>query len=66
VSGLVQTGDYARALIDAVPGTSSETAAARPANRVERQRRVLLRDDPPAAWFIVDLLPEAARQQLFS
>lgn len=54
--GLLQTGDYARALIAAVPGTSSETAAARLAARMERQRRVLMRDDPPRAGFIVDEL----------
>lgn len=55
VTGMLQTGDYARALIAAVPRTSPETAAARLASRMDRQRRVLLRpDDPPAAWFIVD------------
>jgi transcriptional regulator with XRE-family HTH domain len=54
--GLLQTGDYARALIATVSGTSAETAAARLANRMERQRRVLLRDDPPDVWFIVDQL----------
>jgi transcriptional regulator with XRE-family HTH domain len=54
--GLLQTEGYARALIAAVPGTSAETAAARLASRMERQRRVLLRDDPPRAWFIVDEL----------
>jgi transcriptional regulator with XRE-family HTH domain len=55
ITGMLQTEDYARALIAAVPRTSPETAAARLANRMERQRRVLLRDeDPPAAWFVVD------------
>ena len=29
-------------------------SAARLANRMERQRRVLMREDPPAAWFMVD------------
>jgi len=56
VSGLVQTEDYARALIMAVPRTSPETAAARLASRMERQRRVVTRDDPPATWFVVDEL----------
>jgi len=28
--------------------------AARLASRMERQRRVLLRDDPPSVWFVVD------------
>jgi transcriptional regulator with XRE-family HTH domain len=52
--GLLQTGDYASALIATVQGTTPQTAAARLANRMERQRRVLLRDDPPDVWFIVD------------
>jgi transcriptional regulator with XRE-family HTH domain len=54
--GLLQTEDYARAMIDTVRGTSTETAAARLTNRMERQRRVLMRDDPPATWFIIDQL----------
>jgi hypothetical protein len=55
VTGMLQTEGYARALIAVVPRTSPETAAARLASRMERQRRVLLRDDdPPAAWFVVD------------
>ena len=57
VHGLLQTEDYAGALIAAVPRTSPETAAGRMANRMDRQQRVLLReDDPPAAWFVVDEL----------
>ena len=54
--GLLQTEDYSRALIASVRATSADTAAARLANRMERQRRVLLCDDPPAVWFIVDQL----------
>jgi transcriptional regulator with XRE-family HTH domain len=54
--GLLQTGDYARALIAAVPRTSAETAAARLDNRMKRQRHVLMREDPPSAWFLVDEL----------
>lgn len=57
VHGLLQTEDYARALIAAVPRTSPETAAARLANRMDRQRHVLFRDDDPlTAWFVVDEL----------
>jgi len=56
IHGLLQTQDYARALIAAVPGTSQETAAARLANRMERQRRILHRDDPPDTWFVIDQL----------
>jgi transcriptional regulator with XRE-family HTH domain len=56
VQGLLQTEDYARALIAAVPRTSPETAAARLDSRMERQQRILMRPDPPATWFIVDEL----------
>lgn len=54
--GLLQTEDYARALIATVTGTSPETAAARLTNRMERQKRILFREDPPDVWFIVDQL----------
>jgi len=72
VHGLLQTEDYARALIATVPRTSTETAAARLTSRMERQRRVLMRDDPPSAWFIIDELslyrevgsPEVMARQL--
>jgi transcriptional regulator with XRE-family HTH domain len=56
VTGLLQTEDYARALIDVVPGTTPEAAAARLANRMERQRHILGRDTPPKITFIVDEL----------
>lgn len=55
-SGFLQIADYAQALIDAVPATSPEAAAARLANRMERQRRILDRDDPPKAVFLIDEL----------
>jgi transcriptional regulator with XRE-family HTH domain len=57
VHGLLQTDDYARALIAAVPRTSPETAAGRLASRMDRQQRVLMRhDDPATVWFVVDEL----------
>jgi hypothetical protein len=56
VHGLLQTEDYARALLVTMPRTSDETVTARLANRMERQRRVLMRNDPPAAWFVIDEL----------
>jgi hypothetical protein len=37
-----------------VAGTSAQTAVARLVNRMERQHRILMRDDPPDIWFIVD------------
>jgi hypothetical protein len=52
--GLLQTEDYAHALLKTSPGASAELVESRLRSRMERQRRVLLRDDPPEAWFIVD------------
>lgn len=54
VTGLLQTDDYARALLATYPGATSETVTSRLRARMERQRRVLMRDKPPAAWFVVD------------
>ena len=54
--GLVQTEAYARALLSTVPDVTDEMVTARLAARMERQRRVLLRDDPPASWFVIDQL----------
>ena len=56
VHGLVQTADYARAVLAASPEVSDEIVASRLASRMERQQRVLTRDDPPSAWFVVDEL----------
>jgi transcriptional regulator with XRE-family HTH domain len=54
IHGLLQTEDYARALLATMPGASEETVTGRLRARMERQRRVTLRDIPPAAWFVVD------------
>jgi len=54
VTGLLQTADYAGALLATSPTASAGVTAARLASRMERQRRVLERDNPPAAWFVVD------------
>jgi hypothetical protein len=54
ISGLVQTEEYARAVLAVQPGVSDEIVAARLKSRMERQRRVLVREDPPSAWIIVD------------
>jgi transcriptional regulator with XRE-family HTH domain len=56
LQGLLQTEGYARALLSTVPGVNTEIVAARLANRMERQRRVLFRDDPPSIWFVLDEL----------
>ena len=54
IHGLFQTEEYARTLIAALPGVTDEVAAVRLASRMERQRRVLFRDDPPAVGCIID------------
>jgi transcriptional regulator with XRE-family HTH domain len=56
VDGLLQTESYARAFLSTVPGATDEIVSARLANRMERQRRILKRDDPPASWFVIDEL----------
>ena len=56
LDGLVQTEDYARALIATAPGTGSATAGARLRGRMERQRRFWDRQPPVMAAFIVDAL----------
>ena len=54
ISGLLQTEDYARALLSTYPGVSAEAVSSRLAARMERQRRLFARDI--MAWFIVDEL----------
>jgi DNA-binding XRE family transcriptional regulator len=56
IHGLLQTEEYARALLMVTPGAVGEVIAARLASRMDRQRRILRRDDPPPAWFVVDEL----------
>jgi transcriptional regulator with XRE-family HTH domain len=53
LSGLLQTADYARAILTVNPGVTEDEVSARLAARLERQE-VLTREDPPAAWFLVD------------
>jgi hypothetical protein len=52
----LQSEDYARALLETLPGAGVEVVESRLRSRMERQRRVLLRDNPPQAWFVVDEL----------
>lgn len=54
IHGLLQTEEYARALLATSPGVAPETVSARLASRMERQRRVLERETAPATWFVVD------------
>ena len=54
MTGLLQTEEYARALLETYPGVTAEAVKSRQAARMERQRRVLMRENPPLAWFVVD------------
>jgi len=56
IHGLLQTEAYTRTLISVQPQITQETITSRLASRMERQKRVLERDDPPSAWFIIDEL----------
>lgn len=52
--GLVQTEDYARALFETVPGVPADLIAARVRARMDRQHRILDRQNPPSVWIGVD------------
>lgn len=54
IHGLLQTEDYAAALLHTYPGAGEEAVQTRLAARMERQRRLFARD--VLAWFIVDEL----------
>jgi hypothetical protein len=54
IHGLLQTEDYARAILSAAPGATDAVVAELLAARMERQRAVLFRDEPPSAWFLMD------------
>jgi transcriptional regulator with XRE-family HTH domain len=56
IHGLLQTENYARALLITMPKATDDVVATRLTARMERQRRTLGRPDPPASWFIVDEL----------
>jgi hypothetical protein len=53
LSGLLQTEDYARAILAMNPGVTDDQVASRLAARMERQA-LLTRDEPPTVWFLVD------------
>jgi DNA-binding XRE family transcriptional regulator len=54
--GLVQTEDYAAAILRTLPDATPEVVVGRLAGRMARQQRILYRDDAPAVWFVVDEL----------
>lgn len=53
VPGLLQTEDYARAILSARPNTSEDEVDELVAVRLARQQ-ILHRDEPPALWVVVD------------
>lgn len=55
LDGMLQTEDYAQALLVTLPGTTPQMVSARLASRMERQRRILYRAaEPPRVLFVVD------------
>jgi transcriptional regulator with XRE-family HTH domain len=52
--GLLQTEQYASALLATLPDVTADVITARTVSRLDRQRRVLLRDERPETWFVVD------------
>jgi hypothetical protein len=54
--GLLQCHSYARSVLATSPGVSEEQLSQRLASRMERQQRVLFREEPPQALFLVDEL----------
>lgn len=54
--GLLQTEAYARAILETSVDAADEVTKVRLASRMERQRRVLGRNDPPQALIIIDQL----------
>jgi transcriptional regulator with XRE-family HTH domain len=53
LSGLLQTEEYARAILTVEPGATEDEISARLAARLARQA-ILTHDDPLTAWFLVD------------
>jgi len=56
IHGLFQTERYARVMLGTYPGVSDDIVAARLENRMQRQRRILYRPDPPETYVVVDEL----------
>ena len=52
--GLLQTEDYASALLSTATGVGDEIVATRLASRMARQRRILHQPEPPMSWFVID------------
>jgi hypothetical protein len=54
VPGLLQTADYARAVLHVAAGRNKDVAQTLLEARIARQRRLLHREDPPEVTFILD------------
>lgn len=54
MNGQLQTEEYARALIVTLPGSTPQNVDSRVSARMQRQHRVLFRENPPRALFIID------------
>jgi hypothetical protein len=54
ITGQLQTEAYARGASAVSPQATDDEVSAWVGARMARQQRVLLRDDPPSAWFLVD------------
>jgi transcriptional regulator with XRE-family HTH domain len=52
--GLLQTEQYARELLETWPDVTPDVVATRLASRMERQRRVFTRHEPPILRYIID------------
>jgi hypothetical protein len=55
VTGLLQSESYAAEILSTAPGATDDMVAERLSARMARQR-VLTRDSPPVAWFLVDVV----------
>jgi transcriptional regulator with XRE-family HTH domain len=53
IDGLLQTEAYASKVLAVSPGATEDEVSARLGARLKRQA-ILTREDPPAAWFLVD------------
>jgi hypothetical protein len=53
VPGLLQTEDYARAVLNTRPVTTDAGVSELTAARLDRQA-ILYRDDPPHVWAVID------------
>jgi transcriptional regulator with XRE-family HTH domain len=56
MNGLLQTSDYAAALVSLFPGVTPQQARERTLARIDRQKRVLQREPSPEAVILVDEL----------